>query len=236
MTENISLAETERAEELLVGGFRVVQDVNLYRFTSDSVLLSRFARAKKGDEVADFCSGCGIVAFHFYALHPELKGRFTLFEMQESLSRLAEKTIALNGWGNFSAVCMKIQDLGAEYRGKFSLVLCNPPYERGGPENDDPHKALCRREISVCLQDIASSAAFALRQGGRICLVNRADRLAEVCYTFRAAGIEIKRVQFVAGRAGTKPYLLLAEGVKGGRPGTEILPALSNEGSVGGTL
>ena len=65
MTENISLAETERAEELLVGGFRVVQDVNLYRFTSDSVLLSRFARAKKGDEVADFCSGCGIVAFHF---------------------------------------------------------------------------------------------------------------------------------------------------------------------------
>ena len=57
-----------------------------------------------------------------------------------------------------------------------------------------------------------------------------------MCYTSRAAGTVTKRVQFVAGRAGTKPYLLLAEGVKGGKPGTEILPALSNEGSVGGTL
>ena len=49
-----------------LGFSRVIyQDTRLYRFTSDSVLLSRFARAKKGDNVADFCSGCGIVAFHF---------------------------------------------------------------------------------------------------------------------------------------------------------------------------
>lgn len=235
MKEKISLSGTERAEELLVGGYKIVQDFRLYRFTSDSVLLSRFARAKSGDRVADFCAGSGIVAFHFFALHPDVPGlSFSLFEMQSALSRLSEKTIALNRFANFSAVCTRIQDLGPEYREQFSLVLCNPPYERGGPENAAFEKAVCRKEITVNLGEIARAAAFALRFGGRIDLVNRADRLAEVCYTFRQVGIEIKRVQFVAGREGAKPYLLLCEGVKGGRPGTEILPLLVNAGETGG--
>lgn len=228
---DMRLSDTERAEELLIGGLKIVQDSRLYRFTSDSVLLSRFARAKTGDRVADFCAGSGIVAFHFHALHPASRMHFTLFEMQRELSLLSEKTIALNGLKNFSAVCTRIQDLGEEYREKFSLVLCNPPYERGGPDNADYRKAVCRKEITVNLEEIARAAAFALKFGGRIALTNRADRLAEVCYVFHSTGIEIKRVQFVAGREGAKPYLLLCEGVKGGRPGTELLPLLVNAGA-----
>ncbi|MBQ1268993.1 MAG: hypothetical protein IIY09_00740, partial [Clostridia bacterium] len=55
-----------------------------YRFTSDSVLLSRFATPKKNDVIADFCAGSGIVAFHFHALHQAkaLESSYTLFEMQ----------------------------------------------------------------------------------------------------------------------------------------------------------
>ena len=226
MTE---LSEYEVAEDMQIDGLKIVQDTRLYRFTSDSVLLSRFARAKTGDEVADFCAGSGIVAFHFYALHRKVRGlRFTLFEMQEALSRLSEKTIALNGFENFRTVCGKIQQLAPEYREKFSLILCNPPYERGGFAGEEYQKAICRKEITVNLREIAQAASFALRFGGRIVLTNRADRLAVVCYTFHEAGIEIKRVAFAAGREGMKPYLLLAEGVKGGRPGTEILPTVIN--------
>lgn len=226
----MQLSEYEVAEDMLIDGLKVVQDTRLYRFTSDAVLLSRFARAKRGDAVADFCAGCGIVAFHFYALHRAKAENlsFTLFEMQKELSDLSLKTIGLNGFTNFKAENRKIQELPEEYREKFSLVLCNPPYERGGPENDDYKKAVCRKEITVKLKDIARAAAFALKYGGRVAITNRADRLAEVCYTFREEGIEIKRVQFVAGQRGAKPYLLLAEGVKGGKPCTDILPTLIN--------
>ena len=71
-SEQISSEKTKDesvvAEDL--GFSRVIyQDKRLYRFTSDSVLLSRFVRAKTGDNVADFCAGCGIVAFHFYLLN-----------------------------------------------------------------------------------------------------------------------------------------------------------------------
>lgn len=224
------LGEHERAEDMLIGNLKIVQDERLYRFTSDSVLLSGFARAKTGDAVADFCAGSGVVAFHFYALNRERKKglTFTLYEMQEELSKLSEKTIAINGFDNFRAVNARIQDLPEETRGKFSLVLCNPPYERGGFENDDYKKAVCRKELTVNLREIAFAASRALKFGGRIALSNRADRIAEVCYTLKEAGIEVKRIQFVAGRYETKPYLVLAEGVKGGKPGTEILPPLIN--------
>ena len=43
-------------EELGIKNYIVYQDAALYHFTSDAILLSRFAVAKKGDNVADFCS------------------------------------------------------------------------------------------------------------------------------------------------------------------------------------
>ena len=84
-------------EELGVSGIKVLQDSELYRFTSDSVLLARFASVKKGDIVADFCSGSGVVGFYFYGLHPESGDSVTFVEMQKPLFDLSEKSIALNG-------------------------------------------------------------------------------------------------------------------------------------------
>ena len=225
----MQLSEYEVAEDMLIDGLKIVQDTRLYRFTSDSVLLSRFARAKAGDKVADFCAGSGIVAFHFYALHRALKGLdFTLFEMQRRLSELSVKTAALNGFGNFEAVNCKIQEIPETYREKFSLVLCNPPYERGGLENDDYQKAICRKEITVTLAEIVDAAFAKLKFGGRLALVNRADRVAEVLFAMKSRGIEPKRLQFVRGSANAKPYLLLVEGTKGGKEGVDVLPDLVN--------
>ncbi len=221
------LHEGETVDEL-GGGLKIIQNPSLYRFTSDAVLLSRFARAKNGDTVADFCAGSGIVGLHFLALHPQCVRSLTLVELQDELSDMSARSAALNGLSNVRAVCGRVQDLGGEFVEAFSLVLCNPPYETGGFANADEKKALCRKEIAVTLGEAAAAAARALKFGGRLALCNRADRLAEVLYTLKQCGIEPKRVQFVRGRSGAAPYLLLAEGVKGGRPGTEILPDIVN--------
>ena len=65
--------ENETLEDLLIDGLKIIQDKTLYRFSSDSVLLSKFASFKKNDVVADFCSGSGIVGIHFFALHRGVK-------------------------------------------------------------------------------------------------------------------------------------------------------------------
>ena len=227
----ISLSEYEVVEDMGIANLKIIQDKRLYRFTSDSVLLSRFAAVKKGEKIADFCAGSGIVAFHTHALHIDKPpAQYTLFEMQAPLCNLAKKTIEYNGFANFTVVNCRLQDIPKEYAERFSLILCNPPYERAGTgfDNADYEKAVCRKEITLTLAEIAKAAAKSLKYGGRLCMVHRADRLAELCYVLKGVGIEVKKLQFVAGRDGTKPYLVLLEGVKGGKPATEILPTIVN--------
>ena len=122
----------------------------------------------------------------------------------------------------------RLQDIPKSYNEKFSLVLCNPPYESGGFDNDEYHKAVCRKEITINLKEIAKASAFVLKYGGRLCMLHRADRLAEVCYTLKEVNLEVKKIQFVAGRYGAKPYLVMVEAVKGGKPNVEILETIYN--------
>ena len=63
----------EVLEDLGIKNLKIYQDTELYRFTSDAVLLSKFASCKKGEIVADFCSGSGIVGLHYFALHENIK-------------------------------------------------------------------------------------------------------------------------------------------------------------------
>lgn len=226
----MQLSQFEVLDDMLIGDLKVVQDTRLYRFTSDSVLLTKFATVKTGDVVADFCSGCGIVGFHLHALYPDKKFSFTLFEMQKPLSELAKKTIEYNRFENFKTENIRLQEIPSEYNGKFSLVVCNPPYERGGLENETYEKAVCRKEITITLEEIVAAAKKVVKFGGRFALIHRADRVAEVCYTLKKYNFEVKKLQFVAGTGEKKPYLVMVEATLGGKPCVNVLPTLVNEG------
>ena len=215
-------------QEFLLDGMTVVQDTKNYRFTSDAVLLARFLKAKKGERVADFCAGSGIVGLHFYG---ENKGveHVTLFEMQPALAAMSAKSVALNRLQDtFTVENVRLQDIPKSYTEAFSLILCNPPYERGGFAAADADKALCKKELSLTLEELCAAAARCLKFGGRFALVHRADRVAEVLCTLHAHRLEPKKLQFVAGKAGAAPYAVLVAAVKGGKAGVEVLPAHVN--------
>ena len=57
------LSDTERIDDLQRGGFRIIQDSRLFRFGTDAVLLTHFARIRKGDRIVDLGSGNGVVPF-----------------------------------------------------------------------------------------------------------------------------------------------------------------------------
>ena len=215
-------------QEFLLDGMTVVQDTKNYRFTSDAVLLARFLKAKKGERVSDFCAGSGVVGLHFYG---ENKGveHVTLFEMQPALSAMSAKSVALNRLQDtFTVENVRLQDIPKSYTEAFSLILCNPPYERGGFAAADADKALCKKELSLTLEELCAAAARCLKFGGRFALVHRADRVAEVLCTLHAHRLEPKKLQFVAGKAGAAPYAVLVAAVKGGKAGVEVLPAHVN--------
>ncbi len=222
----MQLKENEVLESFY-GDKKIIQNINLYRFTSDSILLSKFAKAKFGDKVADFCSGSGVVGFHFLCLNSVISS-LTLFEMQESLADMSRRTAQLNEF-DCEVVCTRLQDISAEFNDRFSLILCNPPYERGGFENEVYERAICRKELTITLEEIVEQAFKKLKFGGRLAIINRADRVAELIYLLKKRGLEPKRIQFVCGTLGAKPYLVMVEAVKGGKEGVDVLPAVVNK-------
>ena len=141
---------------------------------------------------------------------------------------MSYRTAQHNGF-DCEVVNCNLQDIGREYDDKFSLILCNPPYERAGFENEIYERAVCRKEITITLKGIIDAAYRAVKFGGRFVVLNRADRTAELIYLLKSRGLEPKRMQFVAGVAGAKPYLVMVEAVKGGKEGIEILPEAVNE-------
>ena len=217
-------------EEYLDNDIKVYQDDELYTFTSDSVLLSKFATVKKGDVVADFCAGSGVVGFNLYALNSELINSIHFFELQEPLFNLCKMSIEKNGLTEKCfAINTRLQDIDKSFNGKFSLIVCNPPYMKvgHGENNQFEQKALCKSEIALSLEELCTAFGRCLKFGGRVCLVHRADRLVEVITELKKNNVEPKKLQFVC--SGEKePYLFILEGVKGGKSGLKVLNSIKN--------
>ena len=219
-------------DDLLIDGLKIYQDDSLYRFTSDAVILSKFASFKRGDVVADFCSGSGIVGLHFYALNKGVKW-VDLVEIQPELAELSQKTIEYNNLAEkFTVINKPIQDLTSDYNGKYSLILCNPPYKKAGSgePNSNLKIAMCRHEITVTQEEIIEIAAKKLKHGGRLCMCQRTERLVDLIAKMVSVGLNPTRIQMVVTKAGGAPYLFLIEGVKGVKPQLKILPEFVNEG------
>lgn len=222
----MQLSDTEKIESLNIKDYKIIQSDKLYRFTSDAVLLSRFA-AKGAKRIVDLCSGSGIVAIHYEAVN-ECVEEAVLCEIQAELAAMANKSIELNNLQGVFSVCnMPLQDLRLERR--YDLVLCNPPYEKKGgsiaPKSE--HLAICKTEYAVTLEEIISKASGLLVRGGAFVLCHRADRLSEIMINFEKYGLYPSRLQFVYGKEACA-YLVLAEATYGVRRRLKVLRGADN--------
>jgi tRNA1Val (adenine37-N6)-methyltransferase len=98
----------------------------------------------------------------------------------------------------------------------FDVVTANPPYLNAGEINECAEIAMARHEITCTLTDIAEVSAKLLRFGGRLYMVHRVYRLADIVCDLRNAGIEPKRLKFL------ECGLVLVEAVRGGKPWVRV--------------
>ena len=223
------LKENERLDDLQVGGLKIIQDKEKYAFTSDSALLANFIDAKKSDCCLEIGCGSGVISILLsYKGNPK---EIVAFEIQPSAAELATRNIELNKLENkIRLINAPIQDFKKYVNaGGFDIVFSNPPYMKVGKNsliNEKEEIAISRHEIKLSLEELIENSSKLLKFGGKLYLVHKADRLAEIFYEMKNHNIEPKRMFFVSPSETAAPNIVLIEGKKGGKPGMKVLPTL----------
>lgn len=214
----VQLKPGERIDDLQRNGCHIIQNSEKFSFGMDAVLLSGFAAVKAGERVLDMGTGTGIIPV---LLEAKTEGEhFTGLEIQKESADMARRSVLLNGQEKkISVVEGDIKEavrlFGAS---SFDVVTVNPPYmpAGGGMVNPDAPKAIARHEILCTLEDVVREGAGVLREGGRMYMVHRPRRLAELMETMKKYRMEPKRMKFVHSFANKEANMVLMEAVKGG--------------------
>ena len=213
----------ERVDDLQNGYF-VIQDPKKFCFGMDAVLLSGFARVKKGETALDMGTGTGIIPI---LLSQRTEGKhFTGLEIQAECAEMADRSVKYN--------CLedRIQIVEGDIKeaagifgaASFDVVTCNPPYMIGQHGLTNPHmpKAIARHEILCTFDDVANQAARVLKDRGRFYLVHRPFRLVELMAALTKYKLEPKRMQLVYPYIDKAPNMVLIEACKGGNSRIQI--------------
>lgn len=225
---DIQLNDNERIDDLQCRGLRIIQNTGGFCFGVDAVLLANFAQVRKGQRIADLCTGTGIIPI-LLAGKTEA-GEIIGIEIQKDMAEMASRSMKLN----------KIEDrvkiinediknaLSLFGNGSFDAVTVNPPYKHWGSGivNPDDLKAVSRHEIMCTLEDVISISSALLKSNGRFFMVHRPERIVDIIYLMRLHKVEPKRIRLIHPYPGKKPNLLLIEGLKYGKPFLKFMDPL----------
>lgn len=218
------LKADERLDELHRNAYHIIQNPAKFCFGMDAVLLSGFAKVKAGEKALDLGTGTGIVPI---LLEAKTQGKqFTGLEIQPESADMARRSVALNQLEEKvniveGDIC-KASELFAP--SSFDVITSNPPYmtAQHGLTNSGEAKTIARHEVLCKLEDVIRESAKLLRPGGRLYLVHRPFRLAEIIPLMVQYKIEPKRMRLVYPYVDKEPNMVLIEGTRGGNPGMKI--------------
>lgn len=213
--------ENERLDDLQFNNLFIIQNPDLYCFTSDAVELANFINAGPKDRIIDLCSGSGVIGI--LAQAKTKAKQVYLVEIQKELAFLSKRSVDYNNLKNVEVINAPLQNIHKKIGTGFEVVVCNPPYKlnNSGVVSEKQEIAICKHEILVTLEEIILEASKLLKFGGRFYTVNKEERLTDIFCLMRKYGIEPKTLKIKHSTKGAN--IVLVEGKKGGKSGLKIL-------------
>ncbi|WP_347267540.1 methyltransferase [Paracoccus sp. (in: a-proteobacteria)] len=211
---------TDLREDAFLGGrLAIAQPARGYRAGADAVMLAAACPARAGESVLELGCGAGVALLCLGARVPGL--RLVGLELQQDYAALARRNAAANGiesmilQGDLARMPAELRQMG------FDHVIANPPYFTAGTPAPDAGRERARHELTP-LADWLEAGLRRLRPGGRLTLIQRADRLAVILSALqdRAGALTILPV---AARAGREAGRVLVTARKGGRAPLRLL-------------
>ena len=155
-TTTVILKDKERLDTLQRNGYQIIQNPEKFCFGMDAVLLSGFARARRGERVLDLGTGTGIIPILMEA-KTEAED-FTALEIQEESADMARRSVLYNHLEEkIRVVTGDIKDASGIFgASSFDIVTTNPPYMIGGHglQNPSMPKTIARHEVLCDLEDV----------------------------------------------------------------------------------
>lgn len=208
----------ERIDDLQINGRRIIQSPDRFCFGMDAVLLSGFAKVKKGESVLDLGTGTGILPILLDAKTEG--GHFTGLEIQPESADMARRSVILNNrQDKIDIVTGDIKNaLNIFGAASFDVIVTNPPYmnQNHGITNPESPKAIARHELLCSLEDVIRQTRSLLKVNGRMYMIHRPFRLPDIMELMNECGIEPKKMRFVHPYVDREPSMVLIEGVRGG--------------------
>jgi tRNA1(Val) A37 N6-methylase TrmN6 len=223
------------AETFLAGRVVARQPVAGYRAALDTVLLGAAITAGAGERAIELGCGSGAALLIAAARNPDAV--FFGVERDAALAALAEA----NARANPSAPRVEIVSGDAlspptSWRDSFDQAFLNPPHfddpAAVRPPRDPARRAAFLAEDGGLPAWIAAALAV-VRTRGRVTLVHRADRLADVLAAFEGAAGEV-RVRPVHPKEDAAAHRIVVRARKGARTPLAILPGLVLHEAGGG--
>lgn len=202
-----------------------------HTFGADAMRLAAFV-PQGLRRICEFGTGCGVIALQLCET-ARAAGRplpqITALDIQPAATALALRSVSQSGLQDYVHVLTADWRTAPLEAGAFDAVVCNPPYfpsDAGVVSENDARRIARHEDTPAALGELCTAAARVLKNGGRLFLCHRPERLADVTTALRAAGLEPKRMQLVQHDANSSPYLLLCEARKGGKAGVVFEPIL----------
>ena len=213
-------------DAMLGGRLSLVQPRIGYRAGLDAALLA--AAVGLGDGERGVEAGCGAGAALLQAAARAPGATVVGVEKDAAALALAQANIARNGMD--ARVRAVAGDVGARFAAlglpPFDVAFANPPFFDDPGALRAPHPA--RRAAWMAHEGLAAWTGFllkAVREGGRIVVVHRADRLADLLAGLGegAGSLQVRAVHAFADRPAKR---VLVRAVKTGRAPLLMLPPL----------
>lgn len=210
----------ERLDDLQIKGYEIIQSPGRFCFGMDAVLLSSFAKVKRGERALDLGTGTGILPILLEAKNEG--SSYVGLEIQEESADMARRSVLHNKLEQkIEIVTGDIKEASTIFgAASFHVITTNPPYMIGehGLKNANEAMYIARHEALCTLDDILRESARLLKPKGRFYMVHRPFRLAEILGKMSFYGIEPKRMRLVHPYVDKEPNMVLVEGLRGGKP------------------
>ena len=227
LKSNFMLYDGERLDDLQYKGLHLIQNKNLYCFSSDAVLLCNFIKAKKTDTIVDLCSGSGVVGI--LAQAKTGAKNLVMIEKQQELANMSERSLKLNNLQNAKVFCCDILDSPNIIHknleiNQVDVVCANPPYYLPTQKKLSGNKKIdiAKFEMELSLNNLCLTASKLLKFGGKFYMINDSERIAEIIDTLSHFKLQPKVIQFVFPKQAKSSNVVLIEAVKGGKPGAKV--------------